>query len=184
MINLSIPDIKLFDNQLFHDERGYFYENFNNRRFCNEIGHDINFVQDNISKSKKNVVRGLHFQISPMAQAKLISVIQGEIFDVAVDVRPESSTFSKHVSVLLSSDSSQSLFIPTGFAHGFQVLSEQAIVTYKTSEYYSKKHERSIIWNDKDLDIHWPLQEALVSDKDKTADSFQHISEEISLQKI
>ena len=133
----------------------------------------MKFVQDNISVSSRNVLRGLHLQVDPKAQCKLVSVIQGEIYDVAVDVRSKSSTFGKYVSVILSSETSQKLYIPEGFAHGFFVISEKATVMYKTSEYYSPENERSIRWNDTDLHIDWPAENAKLSDKDKKAVTFK-----------
>jgi dTDP-4-dehydrorhamnose 3,5-epimerase len=169
---LSIPDVKLITQKRFYDERGFFFENFNQDNLYNEIGFSCKFVQDNVSISEKNVLRGLHIQVSPKAQSKLISVIDGEIFDVAVDVRKTSPTFGQYISIILSSKASNQLFIPKGFAHGFLVLSEKAIVTYKTSDYYSPKDERSIIWNDNDLNINWPTENVIISKKDSAADKF------------
>ena len=171
---LAIPDILLIDQKKFLDDRGCFFENFNQNSFYKETGHNVKFVQDNVSVSKKNVLRGLHLQIAPKAQSKLISVIQGEIFDVAVDIRKKSPTIGQYISVILSSETSQKLFIPDGFAHGFLVLSETAIVTYKTSNYYSQEHERSIIWNDDDLNIQWPTKSIIISKKDSAADKFNY----------
>lgn len=170
---LKIPDVKLINQKKFTDNRGYFFESFNQNRLAQQLGFDMKFVQDNISVSSRNVLRGLHLQVDPKAQCKLISVIQGEIYDVAVDIRPKSSTFGKYVSVILSSESSQKLYIPEGFAHGFSVISEKATVIYKTSEYYSPENERSIRWNDTDLNIKWPVENVNISEKDKNADTFK-----------
>lgn len=174
MTRLTIPDLQLINQNKFVDKRGYFYESFNHDYFFSETGSDEKFVQDNISVSNKNVLRGLHLQVGPKAQAKLVSVVQGKIFDVAVDVRLNSLTFGKYVSLELSSDSPKQLFIPKGFAHGFLVLSDSAIVLYKTSNYYSPEHERSILWNDKSLSIEWPEKHNIVlSKKDLEANTLK-----------
>lgn len=170
---LKIPDVKLISQKIFVDNRGYFFESFNQDIFCQQLGFDMKFVQDNISVSSRNVLRGLHLQVNPKAQSKLISVLQGEIYDVAVDVRSKSSTFGEYVSVILSSKKSEKLYIPKGFAHGFFVLSEKAIVMYKTSEYHSPEHERSIRWDDTDLNIDWPSEDVNLSEKDKNADTLK-----------
>lgn len=176
IINTIIPDIKILEPQVFEDERGFFYESFNKKEIMNALELNKEFVQDNHSKSKKGVLRGLHYQLSPMAQGKLVRVIQGEVFDVSVDLRHSSPTFGQWVGVILSSENKQQLWIPEGFAHGFYVLSDQAECVYKTTEYYSREHERSIAWNDKDLSIAWPITTPpIVSLKDATAPLFSSV---------
>ena len=162
---LDIPDVILVEPKSFEDSRGYFLENFHEKIFQdNKI--TSKFLQDNISFSKKNILRGLHFQLNPKAQAKLVSVINGEIFDVAVDIRKNSSTYGKWVGATLSSTNHKSLFIPEGFAHGFCVLSDEAYVMYKTSEFYSPELEKGIAWNDPSIGISWPVNEPILSEKD------------------
>ena len=170
---LKIPEVLLIEPDIFQDDRGFFYESFNLEKFENITGRKVSFVQDNFSKSKKNTLRGLHYQLDPMAQGKLISVLQGEIFDVVVDLRKSSPTFSTFVFETLNSDSRKQLWVPEGFAHGFLVISEFAEVMYKTTNFYSPNYERSIIWSDPDLFINWPNHNnVLLSDKDKKASSF------------
>jgi dTDP-4-dehydrorhamnose 3,5-epimerase len=153
---------------IFQDDRGYFFESFNQNTFNDQLGLNINFVQDNESFSSKGVLRGLHFQAGKYAQSKLVRVIKGKVLDVVVDVRENSSTFGEHVSVELSEDNKKQLFIPRGFAHGFVVLSNTAIFSYKCDNFYNKASERGIIYDDKDLKIDWVLKksELIVSDKD------------------
>jgi dTDP-4-dehydrorhamnose 3,5-epimerase len=170
---LSIPDVLLIEPQVFGDDRGFFYESFNQNKFEVAIGHKINFVQDNHSKSVKGVLRGLHYQLTPKAQGKLVRVIQGEVFDVAVDLRQSSSTFGKWVCEILSGDNKKQLWIPEGFAHGFLTLSDTAEFLYKTTEFYSKDHEEAIQWNDKTIGIDWPTKEVSLSSKDNAAPSFK-----------
>ncbi|MEM2160393.1 MAG: dTDP-4-dehydrorhamnose 3,5-epimerase [Candidatus Nitrosotenuis sp.] len=162
---LQIPDVVLVEPKAFLDVRGFFLENFKESEF---IANGINkkFVQDNISSSVRGVVRGLHYQKQPKSQAKLITVIEGEIFDVAVDIRKNSPTYGKWVSEILSENNHRSLYVPEGFAHGFCVLSEKANVFYKVSNEYSKEHEQGIFWNDPILDIKWPIQKPIISDRD------------------
>lgn len=166
---LSIPEVILFTPNVFGDDRGFFYESFNQNRFAELTGLKPQFVQDNHSKSQKAVLRGLHYQLAPKAQGKLVRVVQGEVFDVAVDIRSTSPTFSQWVGVKLSAENKQQLWIPAGFAHGFVTLSDTAEFLYKTTDYYSPEHERCIIWNDTDLDIQWPVEinEPLLSAKDQ-----------------
>ena len=168
---LEIPDVILIEPQIFADERGFFYESFNAKRFKELKGVDVEFVQDNHSKSKKNVLRGLHYQIEPKAQGKLVRVVSGEVFDVAVDIRPESTTFGKWVSALLSEQNKRMLWVPAGFAHGFLTLSENAELIYKTTDFWSQEHERCIRWNDPRLGIEWPLNgvEPMMAVKDSMA---------------
>lgn len=163
---LAISDVLSITPHVFNDERGYFFENFNDSVFKqNEI--NLNFVQENFSRSKKNVIRGLHYQNNPKAQAKLVTVVSGEIFDVAVDLRKNSPTFGKWVSEILSEINHKLLYVPEGFAHGFCVLSNDATVLYKTNQEYSPDDERGIIWNDPDLNISWPISEPILSQKDQ-----------------
>lgn len=170
---LSIPDVVLFEPKVFGDDRGFFYESFNNRVFEEETGLKRNFVQDNHSRSVKNVLRGLHYQIK-QSQGKLVRVVSGEVFDVAVDLRKSSSTFGKWVGVTLSAENKRMLWVPEGFAHGFFVLSEVAEFLYKTTDYWAPEYERSIIWNDPDLAIKWPIQEEpLLAVKDSVGKRFK-----------
>ena len=170
--SLRIPDVISITPHLFNDERGYFFENFNHSKFKqNQI--DLNFIQENFSKSKKNVIRGLHFQKNPKAQAKLVTAVSGEIFDVAVDLRKNSPTFGKWVSEILSEVNHKSLYVPEGFAHGFCVLSEGATVVYKINQEYSPDHEQGIIWNDPDIGISWPISESIISEKDQNLPLFK-----------
>ena len=171
--NLKIPEILLLEPDIFEDERGFFYESFNQDKFEKVTGKKISFVQDNYSKSKKNTLRGLHYQLPPMAQGKLVSVLQGKICDVVVDLRKSSSTFGSFIYQELNALKQQQLWVPEGFAHGFLVISDFAEVMYKTTNFYHPNSERSIIWNDPDLSINWPNHsDILLSDKDKKASSF------------
>ena len=154
---LSIPDVLLIEPEVFSDNRGFFFESFNQMQFEKATGLKVNFVQDNHSKSVKGVLRGLHYQLPPKAQGKLVRVIQGEVFDVVVDIRKSSPTFGKWVCELLSGDNKKQLWIPEGFAHGFLTLSDTAEFLYKTTDFYSSAHEECIIWNDKSLNIQWPI---------------------------
>jgi dTDP-4-dehydrorhamnose 3,5-epimerase len=154
---LAIADVILIEPRVFGDERGFFYESFNQHAFNQAIGSDVIFVQDNHSKSGKNVLRGLHYQLPPKAQGKLVRVIAGAVFDVAVDIRQDSPTFGKWVGEVLSADNRRQLWIPPGLAHGFLVLSDAAEFLYKTTDYYSPAHERCIRWDDPDLAVEWPL---------------------------
>lgn len=160
---------------VFRDDRGYFFESFNRRTFFEKTGLDINFVQDNQSRSEYGVVRGLHFQTGEHAQAKLVRVLEGKVLDVAVDLRPGSATFGKSFSLVLSADSGTQLFVPRGFAHGFAVLSEAATFFYKCDNYYNKASEGGIMYNDPDLSIDWQISPAdcKVSAKDLVNQSFQ-----------
>lgn len=162
---LAISDVILVEPKSYEDSRGFFLENFHEQIFQNNQ-ITSKFIQDNISFSKKNILRGLHFQLNPKAQAKLVSVINGKIFDVAVDIRKNSSTYGKWVGEILSSINHKSLFIPEGFAHGFCVLSNEANVMYKTSEYYYPNLEKGIAWNDPSIGISWPINEPILSEKD------------------
>lgn len=165
-----IPDVKIIEPRVFGDTRGFFMESWNERDFEELVQKNIKFVQDNHSKSMKGVVRGLHFQLPPHAQAKLVRCISGEIFDVAVDIRKNSPTFGQWVGVRLSSQNHKQLWIPEGFAHGFVALSEHAEVFYKTNAFWAKEFEGSIRWDDPDIGVEWPLSGSpCLSDKDKAA---------------
>lgn len=171
---LSIPEVILIESKSFPDDRGFFLENFKESDFT-AGGIDAKFVQDNYSHSVKSVLRGLHYQTNPKAQAKLVSALQGEIFDVAVDIRKGSPTFGKWISEILSGENHKSLFIPEGFAHGFCVLSEKADVLYKVNQEYSVKHDRGLLWNDTTLDIKWPTDKPIISEKDNQLPLFKNI---------
>jgi len=160
---LKIPDVKLIEPDVFEDERGFFYESFNQEEFNDAVGQEITFVQDNQSKSKKGVLRGLHYQEQPLAQGKLVRVIFGEVFDVAVDIRENSATYGQWVAETLSSNNKKQLWIPPGFAHGFLTMTDDAEFLYKTTEFYSKEHERCIHWKNNDFNIAWPALKASVT---------------------
>ena len=169
-----IEDLLVIEPQLFKDERGFFYESYNKKKLDKNI--KIVFVQDNESKSIKGVIRGLHFQAPPFEQTKLVRCVSGNILDVAVDLRTNSKTYGKSFSIELSSVNNKQLFIPKGFAHGFQVLSNEAIVNYKVDEHYNSDSDSGIIWNDKDLSIDWNLDiKPILSDKDLNLDLFKNL---------
>ena len=173
VIRTELPDVLILEPKVFGDARGFFLESYNKRAFRDATGLDVEFVQDNHSSSRRGVLRGLHYQIR-QPQGKLIQVMAGEIFDVAVDLRRGSPTFRKWVGVTLTGGGHRMVWIPEGFAHGYLVLSEHAIVLYKTTDYYAPEHERSILWNDRELGIRWPLGgEPIVSDKDARASPFR-----------
>ena len=170
VIDTKIPDVKIIEPMVFEDDRGFFFESFNHKKFEKSIGKTLQFVKDNHSKSNKGVLRGLHYQLPPKAQAKLVRVVEGEIFDVAVDIRKSSPTFGKWVGEALSATSKKQLWIPEGFAHGFVTLSETAEFLYKTSEYYASNLERSIRWDDPQIAIDWPTDiKPVLSSKDNRA---------------
>lgn len=169
---LAIPEVILIEPKVFGDDRGFFFESFNQARFEEAIGRKVNFVQDNHSKSVKSVLRGLHYQIQH-PQGKLVRVITGEVFDVAVDIRKSSPTFGMWVGEILSAENKRQLWVPEGFAHGFVVLSDSAEFLYKTTNYYSPEHERCILWSDSKIGIKWPTTSApLLSKKDSAGVSF------------
>ena len=171
---LIIPDVVLFTPKVFGDERGFFFESFNEEVFEVAIGLRPNFVQDNHSKSQRGVLRGLHYQLPPKAQGKLVRVVQGEVFDVSVDIRKTSPTFGQWVGAVLSAENKQQLWIPPGFAHGFVTLSETAEFLYKTTEFYAPETERCIAWNDPTIGIDWHFPgEQLLSAKDQLGVSLQ-----------
>ena len=171
-IKTEIEGVYIIEPKVFGDHRGYFFESYNEKEF-KENGLDYTFVQDNQSKSKRGVLRGLHFQ-KTYPQAKLVRVLEGEVFDVAVDLRKDSKTYGKWVGVILSSENNRQFMIPRGFAHGFVVLSETATFTYKCDEFYHPEDEGGLMWNDEDINIEWPFEgEVLLSDKDKKHPSFK-----------
>ena len=172
IIQTSIPDVLILEPKVFGDERGFFFESFNQAKFDAAIGKKVQFVQDNHSRSAKNVLRGLHYQIQ-QPQGKLVRVVQGAVYDVAVDIRQSSLTFGQHVGLELSAENKRILWVPEGFAHGFLVLTESAEFLYKTTDYYAPEYERSIAWNDPTLNIQWPLIVVpTLSGKDAQASAF------------
>tara|TARA_Y100001968_G_scaffold333696_1_gene398454 strand:+ start:6593 stop:7171 length:579 start_codon:yes stop_codon:yes gene_type:complete len=177
---LNIKDIALITPQIFPDSRGFFFESWNQVQFNSLISNNITFVQDNQSFSKKAVLRGMHYQLAPYDQGKLVRCLQGTIYDVAVDLRISSPTFSKWIGVILSSKNNNQLWIPSGFAHGFLTLSESAQVLYKATNFYSPISERSIIWNDPKISIKWPkeIKDPILSEKDLDAPRLEEISKE------
>jgi len=171
--SLAIPEVKLITPNVFNDDRGFFFESFNQDVFNSLLHDDIHFVQDNHSKSKQNTLRGLHYQLPPFEQGKLVRVIEGEVFDVAVDIRTDSPSKGQWVGELLSATNTKQLWIPPGFAHGFLVLSASAQVLYKATNFYSKESEVCILYDDDDLAIDWPLSsDPILSEKDKLGISF------------
>jgi dTDP-4-dehydrorhamnose 3,5-epimerase len=173
----KIKDLVIIEPAVYGDDRGYFMESFNAEWFEKNVC-DTKFIQDNESKSTKGVLRGLHFQKPPYAQAKLVRVIEGEVLDVAVDLRQDSPTYGQHETILLSGDNKKQFFVPRGFAHGFVVLSETAIFSYKVDNRYAPTHDSGILWNDVTLDIDWELDEAIIqlSEKDKIQPKFEHFT--------
>lgn len=169
IIPTRIPDVLLIKPKVFADHRGFFLESYNRQRFAEQTGTDVDFVQDNHSQSKQHTLRGLHYQIH-QAQGKLIRVVQGAIFDVAVDIRKDSATFGEWIGCVLDAENKHQIWVPPGFAHGFLVLSDTAEVLYKTTDFYAPQHERCILWNDPAIGIDWPLEgvEPILSAKDQT----------------
>lgn len=174
IIETSIPDLKIIEPKVFGDERGFFLETFQATRYQEVIGNDLIFVQDNHSRSSKNVLRGLHFQKNK-PQGKLVRVVRGEVFDVAVDLRKGSSTYGKWEGVILSEQNKKQFWVPPGFAHGFVVLSETADFEYKCTDFYDPNDEGSLIWNDPDIGIEWPCDSPILSDKDAVAARFKEL---------
>lgn len=172
-IKQSLYDVWLIQPRIFYDERGYFMESFRYDQFEKHIGQ-INFIQDNESKSTQGVLRGLHYQIGEYSQAKLVRVLQGAVLDVIVDLRKSSPTFGQHLAIELSEENKMQLFVPRGFAHGFKVISDTAIFAYKVDNIYSKEQEATLLWNDSNLDIHWDINESeiILSEKDKIGKPF------------
>lgn len=157
VIPTAIPGLLILEPRVFGDDRGFFFESWNRRAFCEAVGRDVEFVQDNHSKSAKGVLRGLHYQVQ-QAQGKLVRVVAGEVFDAVVDLRRSSPTFGRSAGVVLSAANRRMFWVPVGFAHGFLVTSESAEFLYKTTDYYAPAHERSLLWNDPALGIEWPLE--------------------------
>ncbi|MDT8953322.1 dTDP-4-dehydrorhamnose 3,5-epimerase [Aeromonas caviae] len=172
VIKTAIPDVLIFEPKVFGDERGFFFESFNHKLFEEAVGYPVSFVQDNHSKSSKGVLRGLHYQLSPHAQGKLVRCVAGEVFDVAVDIRKSSPTFGQWVGIHLSGENKRQLWIPEGFAHGFFTISETAEFLYKTTSYYHPQSDRSILWNDENLSVNWPSDKTILSKKDEMAVMF------------
>jgi len=167
IISTKIPEVMIIRPTVFSDDRGFFFESFNAKNFIKAVGRSVNFVQDNHSRSVRGVLRGLHYQIQ-QPQGKLVRVIAGEVFDVAVDLRKNSATFGRWVGVALSAENKRQLWIPEGFAHGFVVTSDVAELLYKTTNYWAPEHERSIAWNDPSINIDWPIiREPILSEKDR-----------------
>lgn len=172
IVPTALPDVLIVEPKVFGDDRGFFYESFNARMFAEATGIEKDFVQDNHSRSVRGVLRGLHYQIR-QPQGKLVRVVAGEVFDVAVDMRRSSATFGNWVGVRLSAENKRQLWIPEGFAHGFLVTSDSAEFLYKTTDYYSPESERSVIWNDPDIGIQWPLESApVLAKKDQAGTPF------------
>jgi dTDP-4-dehydrorhamnose 3,5-epimerase len=167
----AIPDVLLLEPKVFGDERGFFMESYNRKTFHELTGLDVEFVQDNHSRSQRGVLRGLHYQIQ-QPQGKLVRVVEGEIYDVVLDIRKSSPTFGQWVGMYLSEENKKQLWVPAGFAHGFCVAADFAQVLYKTTDYYAPQHERSILWNDKSLNIDWPCEIPLLSEKDRNGVPF------------
>ncbi|MEN8928481.1 MAG: dTDP-4-dehydrorhamnose 3,5-epimerase [Flavobacteriales bacterium] len=167
LIETKIKDLYILEPRVFGDERGYFFESFNNETFQKLTGTNLEFVQDNQSMSGKNIVRGLHFQNPPFAQGKLVRVIKGKVIDVAVDIRKDSPTYGEHVSVELSGENNRMLWVPPGFAHGFSSLEDGTIFSYKCTNYYNKESEGSVAWNDPTLNIDWQVENPIISEKDQ-----------------
>lgn len=168
----QLEGLLLIEPKIFQDDRGFFFESFNKEKYKEILGGNIDLVQDNISVSKKNVLRGLHFQSPPFAQGKLVTVIKGRVLDVAVDLRKDSATYGQYQSIELSAENKLQFWVPPGFAHGFLALEDETIFSYKCSNYYSPKHENTILWNDANLSIDWKINNPIISDKDKVGDDF------------
>lgn len=174
VIETKLPEVKIIIPKKFEDDRGFFFESYNQQEFNRAIGSQVQFVQDNHSRSKHGTLRGLHYQIGPKQQAKLVRVAVGEVLDVVVDMRINSSTFGSWISVLLSDTNGYQLWVPEGFAHGFYVMSDHADYLYKTTDYYSVGHERSLLWSDPHLAIDWPgVETPILSVKDEFATLFK-----------
>lgn len=179
VIKTDIEGVLIIEPQVFGDERGYFFESFNAEQFLAQTGVEVTFVQDNESRSKRGVLRGLHFQRAPYAQAKLVRVVSGRVLDVAVDIRPESPTFGRYVATELSGDNHRQMFIPKGFAHGYVVLEDDTVFQYKCDEFYHPESEGGIAWNDPQIGIVWPLSESelILSNKDSNRPTLKELCE-------
>lgn len=174
----------IIEPDVFTDERGFFVETFQEKRYQEALGNDVHFVQDNLSVSKKGVLRGLHYQAPPYGQAKLAQVLRGRALDVVVDIRNGSPTFGKHVVVELSGENHRQLFIPVGFAHGFLALEEETIFAYKCTQLYSKEHERGILWNDPEIGINWGVTDPIMAEKDKNFPLLTNTSRDYFFEKL
>jgi dTDP-4-dehydrorhamnose 3,5-epimerase len=172
LTTFDIEGLILIEPRVFHDDRGYFYESFNEDNYKEILGSDIRFVQDNISCSKKNVLRGLHFQSPPFAQGKLVTVLSGSVLDVAVDIRKNSATYGNCQIIELTAENKRQFWIPPGFAHGFVALEENSIFSYKCTNYYAPSHEQTLLWNASELNIDWNVNDPIISDKDKIGQEF------------
>jgi dTDP-4-dehydrorhamnose 3,5-epimerase len=170
--NSDLEGIVIISTQKFHDERGLFFESYHKDKFEDFVGYKVEFLQENESSSIKNVIRGLHFQNPPYAQGKLVRVPLGKVLDVVVDIRKDSITYGKHLTIELSSENGKQLWIPAGFAHGFVSLEENSILSYKCTNFYNKASEGAILWNDPILNINWSVENPIVSEKDKNALEF------------
>ncbi len=171
-LNTEIEGVKIFEPRIFSDDRGHFFESFNQEAFENELAEKIVFVQDNESISKKGVIRGLHFQKPPFAQGKLVRVVQGSVLDVAVDIRKNSASYGKSISVELSAENHRQLWIPEGFAHGFEALEDETIFLYKCTNYYAPQSEATLLFNDPAFQINWQTKNPIISDKDLIGEQF------------
>ena len=182
VINTDIQGVVIIEPKVFGDHRGYFFESFSEKDFAEAVG-EVKFVQDNESKSSYGVLRGLHFQKPPHAQAKLVRVVKGRVLDVAVDLRKGSPTFGKHVAVELTEENHRQLFIPRGFAHGFVVLSDEAVFQYKCDNYYAPQSEGSVLWNDPDIGIQWgiPSEDVMLSEKDANAPLLKDLGDVVNM---
>ncbi|WP_371375375.1 dTDP-4-dehydrorhamnose 3,5-epimerase [Thalassotalea aquiviva] len=174
IIDTKIPEVKIIEPKVFGDERGFFLETFQADRYQSIIGEGLSFVQDNHSRSARGVLRGLHFQ-KTKPQGKLVRVVRGEVFDVAVDIRKDSPTYGQWEGVILSEENKRQFWVPPGFAHGFVVLSDTADFEYKCTDYYDPSDEGSLIWNDQDIGIEWPITDVQLSEKDKVATAFKDL---------
>ena len=174
VLQTEIPDVKIINPKVFGDQRGFFLETYEQKRYQEMLNINLTFVQDNHSRSQKNVLRGLHFQ-KENPQGKLVRVVRGEVFDVAVDIRKDSSTYGKWVGVILSEDNKSQLWIPPGLAHGFLVMSDIADFEYKCTNYYDPNSERCLLWNDPTVNINWPISTPILSEKDKLGKTLQEL---------
>ena len=172
--NCRIPGLLIIEPRVFEDERGSFFESFNEKKIRELTGVDLTFCQDNESISKKNVLRGLHFQVNPFAQGKLVRVVRGKVLDVAVDLRKDSTFYGQHELIELSAENKKQFWIPPGFAHGFLTMEENSIFNYKCTNYYSPFAEGTIQWDDKDLAINWFIDQPIVSEKDQNGEKFSN----------
>jgi len=177
VIKTTLPGVVIIEPKVFGDERGFFLETFQKNRYLNLAGIDLDFVQDNHSRSARGVLRGLHFQ-KTKPQGKLVRVVTGEVYDVAVDINPESATYGKYEGVVLSENNKKQFWVPPGYAHGFLVLSEMADFEYKCTDYYDPNDEGSLLWNDPDIGIDWPIKTPQLSNKDQAAPTLRELSSE------